>query len=133
MDISRKPLNCWAFPGERSAENLNFTEGRPCGSLTLLKHATARLIHMSAADRRTERRYRGQGQLKLSFDDPSPQEIVGRLLDYSKSGFRAVHAYAALHTGQEVAFQHAIAGGKARVMWNRIADDRVETGFLVIQ
>ncbi len=91
--------------------------------------ATCRPIHMSAADRRTERRYRGQGPLKLSFDDPSPQEIIGRLLDYSKSGFRAVHAYAALHTGQVVDFQHAIAGGKARVMWNRIADDRVETGF----
>ncbi len=93
----------------------------------------ARLIHMSAAERRTERRYRGQGPLKLSFDDPSPQEIVGRLLDYSKSGFRAVHEYAALHTGQVVAFQHGVAGGKARVMWNRIADDRVETGFFVIQ
>jgi len=88
---------------------------------------------MSAADRRTERRYRGQGPLKLSFEDPSPQQIVGRLLDYSKSGFRAVHEYAALHTGQVVDFQHAIADGKARVMWNRIADDRVESGFLVIQ
>lgn len=87
---------------------------------------------MSAVDRRSERRYRGQGPLKLSFEDPAPQEIVGRLVDYSKSGFRAVHAYAALHTGQVVAFEHAIAGGKARVMWNRIADDRVETGFLVI-
>jgi hypothetical protein len=88
---------------------------------------------MQADDRRSERRYRGQGPLKLSFDDPSPQEIVGRLLDYSKSGFRAVHEYAALHTGQVVAFQHAVAGGIARVMWNRIADDRVESGFLVIQ
>ena len=88
---------------------------------------------MAAADRRTERRYRGQGALTLSFDDPAPQEVTGRLVDYSKSGFRAVHAYPALHTGQVVAFQHAIAGGKARVMWNRIADDRVETGFLVIQ
>ncbi len=87
---------------------------------------------ISDADRRAERRYRGEGPLRLSFDDPWPQEIVGRLLDYSKSGFRAVHAYSALHTGQVVAFQHAIAGGKARVMWNRIADDRVETGFLVI-
>ena len=87
---------------------------------------------MTAADRRSERRYRSQGPLKLSFDDPSPQEIVGRLVDYSKSGFRAVHAYTALHTGQVVAFEHAIAGGKAKVMWNRIADDRVETGFLVI-
>ena len=88
---------------------------------------------MSATDRRAERRYRGQGPLRLLFDDPSPQEIVGLLLDYSNSGFRAVHACTALHTGQVVAFQHAIAGGKARVMWNRIADDRVETGFFVIQ
>jgi len=92
----------------------------------------ARWNEMSAADRRSERRYRGQGPLKLSFDDPSPQEVVGRLVDYSKNGFRAVHEYAALHTGQVVDFEHAIAGGKARVMWNRIADDRVETGFLVI-
>jgi hypothetical protein len=88
---------------------------------------------MSAADRRTERRFHGQGPLKLSFEDPSPQEIVGRLLDYSKSGFRAVHECTALHTGQVVAFEHAIAGGKARVMWNRIADDHVESGFFVIQ
>lgn len=87
---------------------------------------------MSAADRRTERRHQGQGPLKLCFDDPSPQEVTGQLVDYSMSGFRAVHAYVALHTGQVVDFQHAVAGGKARVMWNRIADDRVETGFLVI-
>lgn len=87
---------------------------------------------MSAADRRSEERYPGEGSLTLSFDDPSPQEIIGRLVDYSKSGFRAVHAYPALHTGQVVDFRHAIAGGKARVMWNRIAGDRVETGFFVL-
>jgi hypothetical protein len=88
---------------------------------------------MSASDRRSERRYRGQGPLKLSFDDPSPQEITGQLMDYSTSGFRAVHAYAALHTGQVVEFQHSVAVGRARVMWNRIAGDRVETGFFVIR
>ncbi len=54
-------------------------------------------------------------------------------MDYSKSGFRAMHAYAALHTGQIVEFRHMLAFGEARVMWNRIADDRVETGFLVIK
>ena len=86
-----------------------------------------------SADRRTERRYRGEGSLTLSFDDPSPQSVVGRLVDYSKNGFRAIHAYTALHTGQVVAFQHGIAGGKARVMWNRIADDRVESGFLILK
>ncbi|HTR36098.1 MAG TPA: hypothetical protein VMH80_09365 [Bryobacteraceae bacterium] len=87
----------------------------------------------AAAERRTERRYRGEGPLTLSFDDPARREIKGHLVDYSHSGFRAVHAYRALHTGQVVDFRHAIAGGRARVMWNRIADNRVETGFLVLK
>ena len=86
----------------------------------------------SPADRRSEKRYKGSGPLRLSFEDPSPQEITGQLMDYSKSGFRALHSYAALHTGQVVDFQHAVADGKARVMWNRIAGDSVETGFFVI-
>jgi|SRR5579864_2634275 len=88
---------------------------------------------ISDADRRVERRYRGKGSLKLSFNDPSHQEISGRLVDYSQSGFRAVHEYPALHTGQVVQFRHAVDAGEARVMWNRIADDCVETGFLVIR
>lgn len=86
-----------------------------------------------ADDRRGELRYRGKGSLKISFDDPAPQEFSGRLVDYSQSGFRAVHSYPALHTGQVVHFRHAVDAGEARVMWNRIADDRVETGFLVIK
>ena len=87
----------------------------------------------SPQDRRSEQRHAGHGTLKLSFDDPAPQEVNGELLDYSTSGFRAEHPYTALHAGQEVEFQHAVAVGRARVMWNRIADDRVETGFLVIK
>jgi hypothetical protein len=88
---------------------------------------------MPASDRRTERRHAAEGPLKFSFDDPGHQEVTGRLLDYSTGGFRATHTYPALHTGQVVEFQHMVAVGKARVMWNRIADDRVETGFLVIK
>jgi hypothetical protein len=88
---------------------------------------------MRASDRRSERRHPANGQLKFSFDDPAHQEVTGRLLDYSASGFRASHAYPALHTGQVVEFQHVSADGKARVMWNRITDDRVETGFLIIK
>jgi hypothetical protein len=88
---------------------------------------------MTAADRRAERRHPADGHLKFSFNDPGRQEITGRLLDYSKSGFRALHSYAALPTGQVVDFQHVIAVGQARVMWNRIADDRVESGFLIIK
>jgi len=88
---------------------------------------------MTAADRRSEHRHPADGHLKFSFDDPSRQEVTGRLLDYSKSGFRAAHTYAALPTGQVVDFQHVIAVGQARVMWNRIEADRVESGFLIIK
>jgi hypothetical protein len=88
---------------------------------------------MSPADRRSEPRYPADGPLTFCFDDPSPQEVTGRLLDYSNNGFRAAHSYPALHTGQEVTFQHVIAVGRARVMWNHIADDRVESGFLIIK
>jgi hypothetical protein len=88
---------------------------------------------MTAADRRSEHRHAADGHLKFSFNDPARQEITGRLLDYSKSGFRAAHSYAALSTGQVVDFQHVIAVGQARVMWNRIDKDRVESGFLIIK
>ena len=54
-------------------------------------------------------------------------------MDYSTNGFRAIHTYVALHTGQVVEFKHAVADGKARVMWNRIAGDKVESGFFVIR
>ena len=88
---------------------------------------------MTAAERRTESRHAADGQLKFSFDDPSHQEVTGRLLDVSKSGFRAAHSYAALPTGQVVDFQHVVAVGQAKVMWNRIEEDRVESGFLIIK
>ncbi len=71
--------------------------------------------------------------MKFSFDDPSPREVTGRLVDYSKSGFRAVHNCTNLHAGQVVEFQHVVAFGKARVMWNRISNENVESGFLVIK
>ena len=87
---------------------------------------------MPASDRRAEPRHPGAGPLTLTFEDPAPREITGSLTDCSASGFRAVHAYPALPTGQIVRFQHAMGSGEARVMWNRILDSRVETGFFVL-
>ena len=87
---------------------------------------------MSTPNRRKEERYQAEGEVQLCFEDPVRQEVSGSLLDYSKSGFRARHKYCALHTGQVVDFQHIIAKGRARVMWNRIVEDRVESGFLVL-
>jgi hypothetical protein len=88
---------------------------------------------MPTSERRAEERKSTEGPLKFSFDDPAHQEVTGRLVDYSKSGFRAVHTYPALHAGQVVQFEHVIAVGKAQVMWNRIADNSVETGFLILK
>ena len=53
-------------------------------------------------------------------------------MDVSASGFRMTHANQALQSGQIVEFSHSLAVGAARVMWNRIMDQRVETGFLIV-
>ena len=88
---------------------------------------------LATHERRTEERFSAEGEVRLAFSDPFRQEICGDLLDYSKSGFRAAHHCRNLHTGQVVEFRHFIAEGQARVMWNRILEDSVETGFLVLQ
>lgn len=87
---------------------------------------------MNYVDRRCEERYDAEGEVCLEFDEPVHQEITGMLADYSKSGFRAVHDCADLHSGQIVHFRHIVASGTARVMWNRILQGRVESGFLVV-
>jgi|ERR1700719_1775448 len=86
-----------------------------------------------AAERRAEERYAASGAITLTFDDPVHRVLQGDLLDYSKSGFRATHDHRALHTGDVVEFQHPFARGTARVIWNRILDVHVESGFLVLQ
>ena len=83
-------------------------------------------------NRRAEDRYATDGDVMLSFDDPAPRRLAGRLLDYSTRGFRAAHGLVSLENGQVVEFRHGTASGRARVMWNRIVGDAVETGFLVL-
>jgi hypothetical protein len=70
--------------------------------------------------------------VRLVFSDPAPQEVRGELVDVSDSGFRAWHKCAILRLGQEVDFAHPNAHGRARVMWNRILPDHVESGFVVL-
>jgi hypothetical protein len=87
---------------------------------------------VAGADRRAEERFNAEGEVCLSFDEPLHREITGELVDYSNSGFRAVHHCAELHTGQLVQFRHVVACGTAKVIWNRILPERVESGFLVV-
>src|SRR5260370_40140139 len=107
-------------------------EGRRLENPVLPKHKPSSST-LTAADRRTESRHYTEGHLRFSFDDPSPQDITGRLMDYSKSGFRAMHDYPALHTGQIAEFRHLLAFGQTREIGNRSADASAETGFLVIK
>jgi hypothetical protein len=83
-------------------------------------------------ENRKEPRRFVNGEVRVRFENPQPREIQGRLVDVSLSGFRMSHGYTALEAGQVVEFSHIEAAGRARVVWNRIANERVETGFLVV-
>src|SRR5579872_2926759 len=87
---------------------------------------------MGVINRRAEQRHSCDGRVNLSLDEPVHLEIDGRLVDYSKSGFRAFHNYSELRSGQLVQFRHDVACGTAKVIWNRILPEHVESGFLVV-
>lgn len=83
-------------------------------------------------EKRRESRRPANGVVQVEFSNPGAVTIEGQLMDVSPSGFRMAHGYTPLAAGQVVDFSHSDASGSARVMWNRILDQRVETGFLVI-
>ena len=84
-------------------------------------------------EQRKEDREPAAGEVRFVLEAPGSLEFEGRLLDHSKSGFRASHAHAALSTGQRVRFRHSLAEGAAIVMWNRILARHVESGFLILK
>jgi hypothetical protein len=85
-----------------------------------------------AHEKRSEPRRAASGSVRVRFSNPQPRQIQGRLIDISPSGFRMAHDDSSLGTGVIVEFAHAEASGQARVAWNRILEDSVETGFFVI-
>jgi len=89
-------------------------------------------VSAEIAEKRREPRQPAQGPVWIHFANPQSIEIEGRLVDVSQSGFRMSHGYPSLQAGQTVDFSHAGSKGSARVMWNRILDRTVETGFLVV-
>ena len=68
----------------------------------------------------------------VRFGDPKPFVIHGKLVDVSGSGFRMAHECSSLESGQVVEFSHGYAAGQAKVVWNRILAQKVETGFLLM-
>jgi hypothetical protein len=83
-------------------------------------------------DQRKEPRHAAEGAVRVWFDNPEPFEIQGQLLDVSASGFRMAHECPTLQAGQMVEFAREKAAGRARVIWNRISNAHVETGFLLV-
>ena len=88
-------------------------------------------MNPSIAEQRRETRRRGHGSVLVRSESPGSRNIQGRLVDVSDSGFRMAHDCSALTAGQYVAFAHVEAKGRARVVWTRILDDSVESGFVL--
>ena len=91
---------------------------------------------VAVSEKRKEVRQAAEGPVWIHFTNPQSIEIQGELKDISPSGFRVAHGYASLVAGQVVEFSlmsvHGPRRGSARAMWNRIAGQSVETGFLIV-
>lgn len=83
-------------------------------------------------EKRGEQRQAAVGVVEVTFSDPAPLKIEGRLVDLSASGFRMAHDCHSLAAGQVVEFRHVAGVGLARVVWNRIVGRRIESGFVVL-
>ena len=84
------------------------------------------------AEQRSEERNPAQGEVWFALDGTDSRQFRGNLVDYSRRGFRAAHPQTALSAGQRVRFRHSFGEGQALVMWNRIVEQHVESGFLIL-
>jgi hypothetical protein len=54
-------------------------------------------------------------------------------MDVSVSGFRAAHADRDLSVGDHVGFSHPDRAGEAIVVWIRISQGTIESGFRILR
>ena len=90
-------------------------------------------VHKAGPEMRREPRLPARGSVTVCLNRDHYTEINGQLLDVSASGFRMSHTDKRLEPGQIVDFCHTEASGTARVIWNRIVNHRVQTGFLIVK
>jgi len=88
-------------------------------------------MNPSVTEQRRETRRPGHGNVLVRPESPGSRDIQGRLVDVSGSGFRMAHDCSALTAGQYVTFAHVESRGRARVVWTRILEASVESGFVV--
>jgi len=85
------------------------------------------------ADRRRDPRHAASGKVQLKFENHPRREVEADLMDIGASGFRARHRHGSLPLGANTAFRHAEGAGRARVVWNWMYPDHVETGFVIVR
>ena len=83
-------------------------------------------------DRRAEPRFQASGDVQLHIDGPQTVSIPARILDVSQHGMRVKHMYPALHSGALLQIESGTERYTARVVWNCIKDDGVESGFYLL-
>ena len=89
-------------------------------------------MNVAQKEQRREERRAAAGRVHVRFRDPRPISIDGWLIDISTHGFRMAHNFSSLAAGQIVEFSHPETAGRAQVMWNRILDGGMETGFRIV-
>jgi hypothetical protein len=87
-------------------------------------------LQACVAEQRRETREPAEGEIWFTLE---AFQFRGRLVDSSKSGFRASHSHTSLSTGQWVRFHHSLGEGHALVMWNQILGRHIESGFLILR
>lgn len=87
----------------------------------------------AASERRHHKRRSTQGEITLRMEGDSPLEVRAVLLDISATGFRARHGNLTLARNRDIQFETAGFSGRARVVWNRILGEEVESGFVIIE
>ena len=89
------------------------------------------MMNPLVAEQRRETRRQGHGNVLVRPESPGSRDVQGRLVDVSTCGFRMAHQCSGLTAGQYVTFAHVEARGRARVVWTRILDNSVESGFVI--
>jgi len=83
-------------------------------------------------DRRSEPRFAATGEVRLIIEGPQMITIPARILDVSQHGMRVEHMYPALTSGMMLQIESETSKFAARVVWNRIKSDGVESGFYLL-
>ena len=95
-------------------------------------NAPAVPLEWSVTESRRESRTFCEGRVRF-FLEGRYAACLGDLVDVSNNGFRASHTEPAMNPGTEVDFVHTFFRGRARVMWSRLADGQMESGFLIVR